>query len=89
MPWRVEVAGPARRQLQQLPQGVAFAVVEFVTAVLPTDPLRLSTPLTGQLASLRSARRGDYRLLLQLDEQQRVVIVTRIAHRSQVYRSRP
>ena len=63
-----------------------MAVVEFVTVVLPQNPLRLSEPLTGPLSGLRSARRGDYRVLIEVDENDNRVLVVRIAHRAQAYR---
>ena len=66
-----------------------MAVVQFVTVVLPGNPLRLSKPLTGEFAKLRSARRGDYRVLIQVDEAARTVLVLRIAHRAEVHRPPP
>ncbi len=85
-PFEVRVTSAARRQLGRLPAKVAAAVVEFLTLVLPDNPLQLSKPLTGELAGLRSARRGDYRVLIEVDEGRRQVLVVRIAHRSDVYR---
>jgi mRNA interferase RelE/StbE len=85
-PYDVQLASAAHRQLGRLPPKVAVAVVEFVTVVLPGNPLRLSKPLTGEFAELRSARRGDYRVLIQVDEAARTVLVLRIAHRAEVYR---
>jgi len=82
----VQVASAARRQLRRLPDKVASAVVEFITAVLPESPLRLSKPLAGELAGLRSARRGDYRVLIDVDEDERRILVVRIAHRAAAYR---
>lgn len=87
--YRVEVSAAARRQLHQLPDRVAAAVVEFVTFVLPGSPARLSKPLTGGLEGLRSARRGDYRVLLWIDADDHRVVVVRIAHRSDAYRPVP
>ena len=84
-----QLASAAHRQLRRLPPKVAVAVVEFVTVVLPGNPLRLSKPLTGEFAELRSARRGDYRVLIQVDEAARTVLVLRIAHRAEVYRPPP
>ncbi|MGY1780348.1 type II toxin-antitoxin system RelE family toxin [Geodermatophilus sp. SYSU D01036] len=84
-PYGLRVSSAARRQLGRLPAKVATAVVEFLTVVLPENPLRLSKPLTGELTGLRSARRGDYRVLIEVDEAQRQVLVVRIAHRSDVY----
>ena len=85
-PFEVRVSSAARRQLERLPATVATAVVEFLTVVLPGNPLRLSKPLTGDLAGLRSARRGDYRVLLEVDEDRRRILVVRVAHRSDAYR---
>ena len=88
-PFEVRVSSAARRQLGRLPAKVATAVVEFITVVLPGNPLRLSKPLVGELTGLRSARRGDYRVLIEVDEDQRRILVVRIAHRSDVYRPPP
>jgi mRNA interferase RelE/StbE len=81
----IRVSASARRQLHRLPGRVALAIVEFVTVVLPTNPLRLTKPLTGELQGLRSARRGDYRVLVRVDEHAHEVLVVRIAHRADVY----
>ncbi|WP_138758562.1 type II toxin-antitoxin system RelE family toxin [Modestobacter altitudinis] len=88
-PYEVQIASPALRQLRRLPPKVAVAIVEFVTVVLPSNPLRLSKPLTGEFADLRSARRGDYRVLIQVDDGARTVLVLRIAHRAEAYRPPP
>lgn len=85
-PWRVQVAPSALRSLDRLPPRVAGAVVEFVTRTLPENPERMSKPLRYQLEGLRSARRGDYRVLFTLDQDTRVLLVIRIAHRADAYR---
>jgi mRNA interferase RelE/StbE len=87
--YEVRIASTARRQLSRLPDRSAVAVVEFITTVLPQNPLRLSKPLTGEFEGLRSARRGDYRVLIELDEDARTVLVVRIAHRADAYRPPP
>lgn len=89
LPYQVKVAAAAARQLRRLPVRVAPALVEFVTSVLPMNPARLSKPLGGSLEGLRTARRGDYRVLLWIDDEQETVVVVRVAHRANVYRSRP
>ncbi|WP_299959164.1 type II toxin-antitoxin system RelE/ParE family toxin [uncultured Modestobacter sp.] len=61
---------------------MAPAVVEFITAVLPENPLRLSKSLTGEFQGLRSARHGDFRVLIVIDEPTRTVLVVRVAHRA-------
>ena len=88
-PYRLQVTGPARRQLGRLPDKAAVAVVEFLTTVLPENPIRLSKPMTGELEGLRSARRGDYRVLMWVDEAAHAVVIVRVAHRADVYRAGP
>lgn len=84
--YRLQVNASARRQLHRLPDRAAVAIVEFITTVLVENPARLSKPLTGELADLRSARRGDYRVLLWIDEGASTVVIVRVAHRADVYR---
>lgn len=84
--WSLEVAPSAVRGLERLPHKVAAAMVEFITGALTENPVRVSKPLTADLHGLRSARRGDYRILFSLDEQDRVVLVVRVAHRADAYR---
>lgn len=57
--WGVQVSSRFRRDLHRLPPRIAAAVAEFVTAILPENPQRMSKPLTGELEGLHSARRGD------------------------------
>ncbi len=60
----------------------------MITGPLAADPARLSKPLTNELSEYRSARRGDYRVLIRIDETAHVVLVVRIDHRADVYRRR-
>lgn len=85
-PYGVEVDGPAQRDLQRLPHKIAAAIVEFITGVLADNPARLSKPLRAELSGYRSARRGDYRVLIRIDEDRRVVLVVGIKHRAHAYR---
>ncbi len=85
-PWSVQLAPAAARSLDRLPYKVATAVVEFVTATLPTDPYRMSKPLRFELEGWRVARRGDYRVIFRLLLDDRVLVVGRIEHRAQAYR---
>jgi mRNA-degrading endonuclease RelE of RelBE toxin-antitoxin system len=86
-PWRVEVSSRAQRDLRRLPDRIATAVVEFVTGALVENPARLSKPLRNEFAGYRSARRGDYRVLIRIDECARALLIVRVDHRSHVYRA--
>lgn len=58
----------------------------YVDERLADNPHRLSKPLAGDLQGVRTARNGDYRILLRLDEQAGIVWILRIDHRAHVYR---
>lgn len=87
-PWNVEVTSPALKGLRRLPEKAATAIIEFVTGALADNPHRLSKPLTNELLGLRTARRGDYRVLFTLDIEEHILYVQRIEHRSDVYKPR-
>jgi mRNA-degrading endonuclease RelE of RelBE toxin-antitoxin system len=78
----------SRRALTRLPEKVAPAVVEFLYGSLAADPYRVGKPLKLGLEGLRSARRGDYRVIYRIDDRQRRVTVVAIEHRSDAYRPR-
>lgn len=84
----MEVTSPALKGFRRLPEKAAGAIVEFVTGVLADNPRRLSKPLTNELLGLRTARRGDYRVLFTLDVEEHTLYVHRIEHRSDVYKPR-
>ena len=85
-PWRLVVAGPAARNLEQLPTKYATAVIEALGAVA-TNPHRLGKPLRFELTGRWSARRGPYRIIYAIDDATRTITVLAIAHRADVYRS--
>jgi mRNA interferase RelE/StbE len=78
----------ARRALTRLPEKVAAAVVEFLYGSLAASPHRVGEPLKLGLEGLHSARRGDYRVIYRIDDEQRLVTVVAIEHRSDIYRPR-
>lgn len=86
LPYAVEVSSAAIRGLDRLPAKVAVAIVEFITVPLAENPQRLSKPLRGELEKLRTARRGDYRVLFRIDEPGHFILITRIDHRAHAYR---
>jgi mRNA-degrading endonuclease RelE of RelBE toxin-antitoxin system len=78
----------ARRALTRLPEKVATSVVEFLHGSLAEAPHRVGKPLKLGLEGLHSAHRGDYRVIYRIDDDHRLVTVTVIEHRSDIYRPR-
>ena len=77
---------PARRALTRLPKKVATAPVEFLYGSLAASPYRVGKPLRLGLQGLHSARRGDYRSIYRINDDDRRVDVIAIEHRSDIYR---
>ncbi|WP_342661551.1 Toxin RelG (plasmid) [Rhodococcus ruber] len=86
-PYDVAIATPARRALSRLPGRIVQVVVEFISGPLADNPYRLSKPLRNDLAGLGGARRGDYRILLRVDDEHRTVLIVDIDHRAHIYRT--
>lgn len=84
----VVTALAARAIREKLPEAVSIAVIDFITGPLLDSPKRVGAPLRGELEGIWSARRGTYRVLYRVDEDNREVIVLRIGHRRDIYRPR-
>lgn len=78
----------ARRQLaQHLPEAAAFAAHEFIVGALLDNPHRIGKRLHPPLDDRHIARRGTYRVIYRIDDEQRTVTVVDIAHRRDAYRT--
>jgi mRNA-degrading endonuclease RelE of RelBE toxin-antitoxin system len=86
--WNLRVAASAERQLARLPERIAAAVVEFLLGPFCENPRQVGHQLQRELAGLWSARRGAYRVIYEINDEDRTVSVLRIEHRSDVYRPR-
>lgn len=83
------VAPTVRRQLAEvLSESVAFAAYEFITGPLLDNPHRVGKQLRPPLDDRHSARRGTYRVIYRIDDQQRRVTVVGVFSRADAYRPR-
>ncbi|MBK6597472.1 MAG: type II toxin-antitoxin system RelE/ParE family toxin [Proteobacteria bacterium] len=89
MPWAIEFAESAAKQLRKLDTPVAKRIVSFLRdRVAPaTDPRVLGAPLKGdELGQYWKYRIGDYRVIAQIRDREVRILVVRIGHRRDVYR---
>jgi mRNA interferase RelE/StbE len=87
--YRLVVTHSAGRSLaEDLPEAVAAAALEFLTGDLLLAPHRVGKPLQRELTGTWSARRGGYRILYEIDDQEGTVRVVHVAHRGLAYRRR-
>lgn len=83
--YEVRITPEGFRHLNRIPPKVREAALH---GPISESPRQLGNALVGDLAGLRSARRGDYWIIYGLDDTIRTVTVHRIQHRGSVYRPR-
>ena len=82
----VVLSAAAKRAIERdLPEAVAVAVVDFLFGPLAADPYRVGKPLRFDLEGYWSARRGQYRVIYSIHDNEVLVRVVRISHRADVY----
>ena len=83
------VARTAARQVaERLPEAVAAAVMNFISGDLLVEPRRVGKPLGQELAGAFTARRGEYRVVYEIDDDASTVTVLDVDHRRDIYRNR-
>jgi mRNA interferase RelE/StbE len=85
-PYELKVSGSVSRVIaERLPETVAWAVIDFITGRLLTNPRRVGHPLHNELTGSYGAHVGDYRVCYDVDDEGCVVEVFRVARRADVY----
>ena len=86
--YSLRIAPTARRRLAEvLPEGVARAAHEFIVGPLLDSPHRVGKRLRPPLDDRHTARRGTYRVIYRIDDEERSVTVVDVAHRRDAYRT--
>jgi mRNA interferase RelE/StbE len=86
--YEIEITPEGLRHLNQLPEKVRGAALAAILGPIAENPQRLGKPLLGELEGLQSARRGEYRIIYEIVEDEKVVLIHRVQHRRDVYRPR-
>jgi mRNA interferase RelE/StbE len=85
--YRIDYSPAARRALtHDLPESVAAAAFDFIEGALGENPHRVGKALRGPLTGLHSARRGDYRVIYEIQDERVLVRIVRVQHRRTAYR---
>lgn len=90
MGWRIEILDEAKQDLSKLDKPIARRIMTFLRERIAglEDPRSLGHALRGaHLGELWKYRIGDYRIIARLEDDRLCVLVVKVGHRSQVYRS--
>lgn len=86
MSYRLTFATSAHRDYHDLPERVRAQVVLRLDALTEHPRPAAAKLLVGQFQGHYRLRVGDYRVVYYIDEAANEVVVTRLRHRSQVYK---
>jgi len=87
MSYSVVLRPAAARALQRMPEKISTACWEFIHGPLAENPHRVGKALLEPLAPQYSTRRGEYRVLYLIEDEQVTVIITFVTHRADAYRT--
>jgi mRNA interferase RelE/StbE len=85
MPWSLEVANPARKDLRALPKQAGDAVAAELDRLIDDPASADIRKLAGRQGEWR-LRVGEYRAILQFDNSSGTIVVKRILPRREAYR---
>jgi mRNA-degrading endonuclease RelE of RelBE toxin-antitoxin system len=86
-PYELVIPGPVRRSIsEELPEGAAWAVLEFANGPLLENPHRVGVELRGHLRGIHSAHLATFRIQYVISEEERTVTLRRVNLRGDIYR---
>ncbi len=74
------------KDLKKLNRSSAKKVVAKVKNYLIQDPVKLGTPLKGNLKGLYRYRIGEYRVIYVIDQAEKKIIILNVKHRKKIYK---
>lgn len=85
MIYRILWRDHALDDLNDLPAVIGLRISKKIETHLARDPMKLGSPLTGQLSGLFRYRIGDYRVIYEIHRDQLIIYVLRVGHRKDIY----
>jgi mRNA interferase RelE/StbE len=74
------------KDLKKLNRTSAKKIVAKVKNYLIQDPVKLGTPLKGNLKGLYRYRIGEYRVIYVIDQAEKKIIILNVNHRKKIYK---
>lgn len=84
--WRIEIAPRAEKSLRKLDRQVARRIRDgLVRLASLEDPISSCKALSGPMTGLWRYRVGDYRVILDINRGELVIIALDLGHRGEIY----
>jgi mRNA interferase RelE/StbE len=84
--WKLIYHGDVVEDMERVGRAAARRIVRTFDDRPTQAPLSFGAPLAGNLAGFRKLRIGDYRVVYQVREQQVIVFVLAVGHRTALKR---
>ncbi len=85
MAWRISFTPQAEKDLSRISSQNARRINLYLRERVAPNPRTVGGPLKGRLREFWRYRVGDYRVLAKIEDEQLLVLVVQIGHRSGVY----
>lgn len=83
--YRVDIAQSAAKEMRSLPLGTRLRIVAAIEGLSHYPRPRGCAKLKGSDGNLYRIRVGVYRIVYEIDDTQRILDITRVRHRREVY----
>ena len=84
--WVIEYAESANEEISALDGAVKKLIKKAIEDKLMVDPLKFGFPLRRNLVALFKLRVGNYRIIYQIKNNEVIVLVLAVGHRSRIYK---
>jgi mRNA interferase RelE/StbE len=85
--WSLRTTSNFDKSLTRLDKPIRLAVKNYLTALLELDDPRLrGKALTGKFAGYWRYRVSDFRIVVEIADQELILLAIDVAHRSRIYR---
>ena len=83
--YRIEYLEQVRKDLKPISKSDKEKIRSAIESKLSSNPIEFGKPLQYSLKGLRRLRVGDYRVIFQIDQSNKIVLVIKIGHRREIY----
>lgn len=88
MAWTIKISRTAEKEIQSLDTRVQRQLLNFFRSRINlTNPRQSGKLLKGHKKDLWHYRLGDYRIICDLQDKSKEILILAIGHRSKVYKS--
>lgn len=83
--YKIEYVESVQDDLKAISKTIKGQIKKAIEKKLASNPIEFGKPLQYSLRGLRRLRVGDWRVIFQIEEDKKTVLIVKIGHRREVY----